>query len=46
VTARPFTGVPGIGEGLRVTVGPWPLMARFLDALDRRLAVLKEGAPR
>ncbi|MEQ9401647.1 MAG: aminotransferase class I/II-fold pyridoxal phosphate-dependent enzyme [Longimicrobiales bacterium] len=34
VAVRPFTGIPGMGEGLRVTVGPWPLMERFLDALD------------
>jgi histidinol-phosphate aminotransferase len=46
VTTRPFTGIPEIGEGLRVTVGPWPLLERFLDALDRRLAELKEVATR
>ena len=34
VAVRPFPGIEGIGEGLRVTVGPWPLMQRFLDALD------------
>jgi histidinol-phosphate aminotransferase len=31
---RPFRGIAGMGEGLRVTVGPWPLMERFLGALD------------
>ena len=31
---RPFRGIAGLGEGLRVTVGPWPLMERFLGALD------------
>ena len=34
IAVRPFTGIEAIGEGLRVTVGPWPLMERFLDALD------------
>jgi histidinol-phosphate aminotransferase len=40
VTTRPFADIPQLGEGLRVTVGPWPLLERFLDALDRRLAEL------
>ena len=34
IAVRPFTGIEAMGEGLRVTVGPWPLMERFLDALD------------
>lgn len=34
VALRPFTDVPGMGDALRVTVGPWPLMERFLEALD------------
>ena len=34
IGVRPFTDVPGIGEGLRVTVGPWEMMEDFLDALD------------
>jgi len=41
VSTRPFTGVPGMGEGLRVTIGPWPLMEKFLEALDARLATLE-----
>lgn len=40
VQVRPFTQVPHLGEALRVTVGPWPLMERFLEALDRRLTAL------
>jgi hypothetical protein len=44
VTTRPFTEIPGLGEGLRVTVGPWPLLERFLTALDGRIAALKEMA--
>jgi histidinol-phosphate/aromatic aminotransferase/cobyric acid decarboxylase-like protein len=38
VAVRPFAGIPDIGEGLRVTVGPWSMMERFLGALDRLLA--------
>ena len=42
VSVRPFTeeavdatsGTPEIGDGLRITVGPWQMMERFLDALD------------
>lgn len=45
VSVRPFTEIPEIGEGLRVTVAPWPLLERFLEALDRRLDAL-EGSPR
>ena len=44
VSTRPFTDIPGVGEGLRVTVGPWPLLERFLEALDQRLADLEEAA--
>lgn len=35
VAVRPFPALPGVGEAVRVTVGPWPLMERFLEALDR-----------
>ena len=35
VWVRPFRRVPGLPESLRVTVGPWPLMECFLNALDR-----------
>ena len=42
VQVRPFTRVPDLGDALRVTVGPWALMERFLEALDFRLAALRE----
>jgi len=35
VACRPFPGLPGIGDALRVTIGPWELMEEFLGALDR-----------
>ncbi len=34
VAARPFPRLPEIGDALRVTVGPWEMMERFLAALD------------
>jgi hypothetical protein len=37
-------GIPEIGEGLRVTMGPWRLLERFLEALDLRLGALKQAA--
>jgi len=38
VAVRPFPACPDVGDALRVTVGPWPLMERFLAALDDVLA--------
>jgi histidinol-phosphate aminotransferase len=40
VAVRPFPGCLEVGDGLRVSVGPWPMMERFLGALD---AVIAEG---
>lgn len=37
IGVRPFKGIAGMGEGLRVTVGPMDAMERFLDALDGAL---------
>lgn len=33
VAVRPFGGLPVVGECLRVTIGPWHLMERFLREL-------------
>ncbi|HET7274366.1 MAG TPA: histidinol-phosphate transaminase, partial [Longimicrobiaceae bacterium] len=33
IGVRPFTGIPGMGDSIRVTVGPWPIMETFLSAL-------------
>lgn len=38
VAVRPFPDVPGLGDGVRVTVGPWEMMERFLGALDEVLS--------
>lgn len=34
VAVRPFPACPDVGDALRVTVAPWPLLERFLAALD------------
>lgn len=33
ILVRHFVGLPGIGDAVRITVGPWPMMTRVLDAL-------------
>ncbi|MEO5588822.1 MAG: histidinol-phosphate transaminase [Gemmatimonadaceae bacterium] len=33
IAVRRFESLAGIGDALRVTVGPWPMMERCLDAL-------------
>ncbi|HYW30449.1 MAG TPA: histidinol-phosphate transaminase [Gemmatimonas sp.] len=38
VAVRPFPGLPGVGDALRVSVGPWEFMERFLDVLVPSLA--------
>jgi len=43
VAVRAFTGLPRLGDGFRVGLGPWPLMERFLAALDA--VVLGTGQP-
>lgn len=43
IGVRPFDGIPGVGEGLRVTVGPWDLMEDFLSALDEAFPELKHS---
>ena len=40
VQLRPFKKIPSLGDGLRVTIGPWPLLERFLYVLDSRLSAL------
>ena len=35
VAVRPFPAAADMGDALRVTIGPWPLMERLLEALDQ-----------
>jgi histidinol-phosphate aminotransferase len=34
VAVRPFPDLPHVGDALRFSVGPWPLLERCLDAFD------------
>ena len=36
VAVRPFPDLPHVGDTLRISVGPWPMLERLLEALDRR----------
>ena len=36
VAVRAFAGLTGIGDALRITIGPWEMMERCLDALAVR----------
>ena len=33
IAVRPYPGLAGIGDALRITIGPWPVMELVLDAL-------------
>ena len=35
VAGRPFPALNQIGDALRVSIGPWEMMERFLEALDQ-----------
>ncbi len=37
VAARPFPGLPHVGDALRISIGPWPMMERLLAALSLAL---------
>lgn len=37
VAARPFPNLPHVGDALRISVGPWPLLERFLQAFDEAM---------
>lgn len=37
VAVRPFKSLSGIGDAVRITVGPWPMLAELLTALDEVL---------
>lgn len=37
VAVRPFPGLPHVGDALRISVGPWPMLERLLEALGPAL---------
>jgi histidinol-phosphate aminotransferase len=41
ISVRAFQDLPGMGDAIRVTVGPAPVMARFLATLDDAMAGLE-----
>jgi histidinol-phosphate aminotransferase len=43
VAARPFPDLPHIGDALRISVGPWPMLERLLTALRGALADVNGG---
>lgn len=43
VGVRPFSGIPDLDEGLRITVGPWERMEDFLQVLDHSLLAEEDG---
>ena len=46
VALRPYERLRGIGDAIRVTIGPWPLMERALEALvSARDAVARSSQP-
>jgi len=34
IAIRPFSGLAGVGDAIRITVGPWAMMQECLDALE------------
>jgi histidinol-phosphate aminotransferase len=45
VAVRPYPGLRGIGDTLRITVGPWPLMVRVLEELLAAVATVNGASP-
>lgn len=38
VAARPFPALPHVGDALRISIGPWPMLERLLTALEPAIA--------
>ena len=38
VAVRPFSGLPGIGDAVRISLGPWELLERALFVLEQALS--------
>jgi histidinol dehydrogenase len=43
IGVRPFAALPQVGDSIRVSIGPWPMMTRFLEAL--RSTAAEFGSP-
>jgi histidinol-phosphate aminotransferase len=45
IAVRPFPGLPVVGDCIRVTVGPWSMLERFLDAFRHVTATAGSRLP-
>jgi histidinol-phosphate/aromatic aminotransferase/cobyric acid decarboxylase-like protein len=45
VAVRPYPGLRGIGDTLRITIGPWPMMVRVLEELLAAVKTVSAAAP-
>jgi len=43
VAARPFPGLPHVGDTLRISVGPWDMLEQFLTAFDAAMQEVNGG---
>jgi histidinol dehydrogenase len=43
VAVRPFADLPGAGECIRTSVGPWPLLEQFLAAFDDVMTTVRDS---
>ncbi len=43
IAVRSFAALPQAGDCIRVSVGPWPVMQRFLDALRDASGEMEEA---
>lgn len=41
VAVRAFPGLPGVGDAIRVSVGPWELLERFLEAAKEAMVTVE-----
>jgi histidinol-phosphate/aromatic aminotransferase/cobyric acid decarboxylase-like protein len=37
VAVRPFVALPGIGDAIRITIGPWRMMETAISALEEAI---------
>ena len=44
IALRPYPGLRGLGDTIRITVGPWPVMERVLDVLSATRDALRDSA--
>jgi len=44
VAVRPFAALPGVGDALRISIGPWAQLERCLEELGRALAGSADAA--